>query len=112
MALFGLELDGPLLPNVDDYINPTKDEDCHRIALNAVVSFIVFFLWRVILNLLRASFSCILFYFLVNPRCPERRGYPTQMVLLVVDADIVATAMKFYEDYLAFLQRISKSIPV
>lgn len=38
MAAFGLNLDSPLLPNVDAYINPTKDEDAHRSALNAVVS--------------------------------------------------------------------------
>lgn len=38
MAAFGLELDGPLLPNIDSFINPTKDEDAHRSALNAVVS--------------------------------------------------------------------------
>lgn len=38
MAAFGLDLDSPLLPNVDAYINPTKDEDVHRNALNAVVS--------------------------------------------------------------------------
>lgn len=37
MASFGLDLDSPLLPNVDTYINPTKDEDEHRSALNAVV---------------------------------------------------------------------------
>eukprot|EP00752_Nemacystus_decipiens_P008715 g7777.t1 len=37
MASFGLDLDSPLLPNVDRYINPTKDEDEHRSALNAVV---------------------------------------------------------------------------
>ena len=35
MAAFGLELDGPLLPNIDAFINPSKDEDAHR---NAVVS--------------------------------------------------------------------------
>lgn len=38
MAAFGLNLDSPLIPNVDAYINPTKDEDAHRSALNAVVS--------------------------------------------------------------------------
>lgn len=38
MAAFGLNLDSPLLPNVDAYINPAKDEDVHRNALNAVVS--------------------------------------------------------------------------
>lgn len=38
MAAFGLDLDSPLLPNVDDFINPTKDEDAQRNALNAVVS--------------------------------------------------------------------------
>lgn len=37
MASFGLDLESPLLPNVDRYINPTKDEDEHRSALNAVV---------------------------------------------------------------------------
>lgn len=37
MASFGLDLDSPLLPNVDGYINPTRDEDEHRSALNAVV---------------------------------------------------------------------------
>ena len=42
MASFGLDLDGPLLPNVDAYVNPTKDDDVHRIALNAVVSFAYF----------------------------------------------------------------------
>lgn len=44
MAAFGLDLDSPLLPNVDSYINPTKDEDSHRSALNAVVSSALFFL--------------------------------------------------------------------
>ena len=38
MDLFGLSLDSPLVPNVDAYINPAKDEDAHRRALNAVVS--------------------------------------------------------------------------
>lgn len=38
MTSFGLDLDSPLLPNVDAYINPTKEEDVHRSALNAVVS--------------------------------------------------------------------------
>lgn len=37
MASFGLDLESPLLPNVDRYINPTKEEDEHRSALNAVV---------------------------------------------------------------------------
>eukprot|EP00904_Undaria_pinnatifida_P006781 jgi/Undpi1/3232/HiC_scaffold_15.g06606.m1 len=37
MDYFGLSLDSPLLPNVDTYINPAKDEDVHRSALNAVV---------------------------------------------------------------------------
>ncbi|CAN0410518.1 unnamed protein product, partial [Ectocarpus sp. 12 AP-2014] len=37
MAAFGLSLDSPLLPNVDIFINPTKGEDEHRSALNAVV---------------------------------------------------------------------------
>lgn len=37
MASFGLALDSPLLPNVDNYINPAKDDDEHRSALNAVV---------------------------------------------------------------------------
>ena len=38
MEFFGLSLDNPLVPNVDAYINPAKDEDTHRSALNAVVS--------------------------------------------------------------------------
>lgn len=42
MPAFGLDLDSPLLPNVDAFINPMKDEDAHRGALNAVVSAITF----------------------------------------------------------------------
>lgn len=61
MALFGLDLDGPLLPNVDDYINPTKDEDCHRIALNAVVRLIVFSY---------GGYSVIYYVQVSSPRCP------------------------------------------
>lgn len=39
MAAFGLDLDSPLAPNVDAFINPTKDDDAHRSALNAVVCY-------------------------------------------------------------------------
>lgn len=38
MAAFGLTLNSPLVPNVDAYINPSKDDDTHRSGLNAVVS--------------------------------------------------------------------------
>lgn len=45
MDFFGLSLDSPLVPNVDAYINPAKDEDTHRRALNAVVSARLFYIF-------------------------------------------------------------------
>lgn len=58
-------------------------------------------------NLLRASFSSTLSSFLANSRCPERRGYPTQIVFLMVNAEVV---VNYTRNCLVFLKRISNSV--
>jgi hypothetical protein len=36
-ALFGLQLNAPLTPNVDIFCNPAKNADAQRTALNAII---------------------------------------------------------------------------